>query len=96
MEDSLRHEPSVCRLERMRENACALKANIHKRVISCRERVGEEFYIVTLQVRVLRFERVPGRFERPDFRRPTYVFVDRKNVRKYFFGNPLLVVCMKI
>ena len=49
-----------------------------------------------LQVRVLRFERVPGRFERPFFLRPTYVFLDREIVRKYFFGNPLLAVCMKI
>ena len=49
-----------------------------------------------LQVRVLRFERVPGRFERPDFLRPTYVFLDRENVRKYFLGNPLLAICMKI
>ena len=38
-----------------------------------------------LQVRVLRFERVPGRFERPIFLRPTYVFLDREIVRKYFF-----------
>ena len=30
------------------------------------------------------------------FLRPTYVFLDRKNVRKYFFANPLLAVCMKI
>ena len=27
---------------------------------------------------------------------PVYVFLDRKNVQKYLFGNPLLAVCMKI
>ena len=30
-EDYLRQAPSVCRLEHMRENACALKVNVHKR-----------------------------------------------------------------
>ena len=27
---------------------------------------------------------------------PIYVFLDRKNVRKYFLINPLLAVCMKM
>ena len=31
VEDYLRHEPSLRRLERMQENAWALKANIDKR-----------------------------------------------------------------
>ena len=48
MEDYLRHAP----LERMRESACALKTMFTKEVVmSCRETMGEQFYISLREIR---------------------------------------------